>query len=352
MAQEGERPRVPRLQPVRIDGRFVNPAFVHPPQRLPEEGGPAPEDDEERGFRDFVKWRLERRKYAEHEPVVERVAREGPVGAPPEEGIRVTWVGHSSTILQVDGKTLLLDPVWSKRLAGVVKRHTEPGVKWEDVPPVDALVVSHDHYDHLDAATVKRLPRATPVFVPTGVASWFLKRGFTNVVERSWWEDALLDGLRLTCVPAQHFSGRTPWGRDRTLWAGWVVEGARGGKAYYAGDSGYFPGFHEIGEAFPGLDVALIPIGAYSPRWFMAPVHVDPPEGGQAFLDVGAREMIPVHWGAFRLADEPIDEPPRALREWWAQKGLEPARLRVPKLGETLEVKAMRASPATSEARA
>src|SRR5581483_7499626 len=163
--------------------------------------------------------------------------------------------------------------------------------------------------------------------------------GFTSVVERSWWEDALLDGHRLTCVPAQHFSGRTPWGRDRTLWAGWVVEGARGSKVYFAGDSGYFAGFREIGEAFPGLDLALIPIGAYAPRWFMAPVHVDPPEAGQAFLDCGAKTLLPIHWGAFRLADEPIDEPPKVLQAWWEQQKLDPARLKVPKLGESFDIR-------------
>src|SRR5205823_6140116 len=116
-------------------------------------------------------------------------------------------------------------------------------------PPIDALVQSHDHYDHLDASTVKRLPRQTPVFAPSGVGAWFRKRGFENVVERSWWEDALLDGHRATCVPAQHFSGRTPWGRDKTLWAGWVLEGSAGSKVYFAGDSGHFTGFRQIGEA-------------------------------------------------------------------------------------------------------
>jgi len=332
---------VERVQPIRVGDRYVNPAFVHPPLPLPEETGA--DDREERGFRALIKWRMERRKYHEHVPQVERAVRQGPVGEPPRKGIAATWVGHSSLVLQVDGKTLLLDPVWSRRIGGVVKRQTEPGVAWKDLPPIDAVVQSHDHYDHLDAGTLKRLPRETPVFAPTGVGAWLRKRGFTSVVERSWWEDALLDGHRLTCVPAQHFSGRTPWGRDRTLWAGWVVEGPAGSKAYFAGDTGYFQGFRQVGEAFPGLDLALIPIGAYSPRWFMAPVHVDPPEAGQAFLDTGAREMLPIHWGTFRLADEPIDEPPRVLRAWWEEKGLSPGRLRIPKLGETVEV-----APATS----
>lgn len=320
---------VTRTQPLVVKGRYVNPGLLGRP---PAEGG-------ENGFRQFLKWRRERRnrppRGPEHVPRAERV---GPVPAPPRAGLAATWVGHSTLVLQLDGKTLLLDPVWSDRIGTVVKRRTPPGVAWEDLPPIDAVLLSHDHYDHLDAGTLRRLPRDTPVYCPTGVGRWLRKRGFTRVQERGWWEEATLEDHRLTCVPAQHFSGRTPWDRDRTLWGGWVVEGPRGSKAYFAGDSGYFPGFREIGAAFPGLDLALIPIGAYEPRWFMSPVHVDPAQAGEAFLDVGAARMLPIHWGTFRLADEGIDEPPRVLEAWWREKGLDPARLRVPALGERVEV--------------
>jgi L-ascorbate metabolism protein UlaG (beta-lactamase superfamily) len=155
------------------------------------------------------------------------------------------------------------------------------------------------------------------------------------VTERSWWESARLDDLTMTCVPAQHFSGRTLWDRDRTLWGGWVVQGPHS-SAYFAGDSGYFPGFKQVGEAFPGLDACLMPIGAYEPRWFMSAVHVDPAEGGQAFLESGARAMLPIHWGTFRLADEAVDEPPRVLQRWWREQKLDSDRLLLPKMGETL----------------
>ena len=285
-------------------------------------------------LRQFLKWRRERRGLVRGPFHVAKARVDAPLPPPPEAGIAATWVGHSSVVLQLDGRTYLADPVWSDRVGGVVKRLTPPGIPWEAVPPVDALLVSHNHYDHLDAPTVARLPKGTPVLCPVGVGRWFRRRGFTRVTERSWWESADLDGHRATFVPAQHFSGRTLWDRDRSLWGGWVVQGHWGSTAYFAGDSGYFPGFREIGAAFPRIDLAMIPIGAYTPRWFMSPVHVDPHEAGQAFLDVGARAMLPIHWGTFRLADEAIDEPPKVLAQWWREKGLDAARLHLPALGE------------------
>ena len=328
-----------RMQPLVVRGRYVN---LELPRRHAGEGG-------ESELALFLRWRRERRALPRKVPFhVPRVEASTPLPPPPERGIAATWSGHSSVVLQLDGRTYLLDPVWSERVGGVVRRLTAPGLAWEHLPPVDGIVISHNHYDHLDAATVKRLPRGTPVLCPTGVGPWFRSRGFTRVHERSWWEAAELDGHRLTCVPAQHFSGRTLWDRDRTLWGGWVIEGHRGSRAYYAGDSGYFRGFREIGEAFPGIDLALVPIGAYLPRWFMQPVHVDPPEAIQAFLDSGARTMLPVHWGTFRLADEPLDEPPKALQQAWREKGLDPARLLLPALGERVVLDARKPEAPTA----
>ena len=328
-----------RIQPQRVDGRFVNPLA---PQRKPNH----PDADPQSDFGAFWRWRRERKPHPKtfHVP---RVDQPAPPGLPPARGIAATWAGHSSTLLQMDGKSILIDPVWSNRIGGVVKRLTPPGLPWSMLPPIDALVLSHNHYDHLDAATLTRLPRDTPVYCTSGVGEWFRKRGFARVTERAWWDHADWDGFRFTCVPAQHFSGRSLWDRDRSLWGGWVIQGEAGSRVYYAGDSGYFRGFQEIGEAFPNLDLALIPVGAYLPRWFMAAVHVDPPEAGQAFLDVGARMMMPVHWGTFRLADESIDEPPHALRAWWSERGLDPARLHVPVLGETRRFAAPSAEQAT-----
>lgn len=314
-----------------MKGRFVNPTGA-PVQWTPGEKG------SEITWRDFWNWRRTRPKHPDdwHVPRVDPAPTALP--PPPASGIAATWIGHASVVLQVDGKTLLVDPVWSRRLVNglAVSRFTPPGIPWSALPRIDALVVSHDHYDHLDAPTIARIPRHVPVFCGTGVGRWFRARGFADITERSWWESAKLGAHTLTFVPAQHFSGRSLFDRDRTLWGGWVVEGPEGHVAYFAGDSGAFPGFREIGERFPRIDLAMIPAGAYEPRWFMAPVHVDPPEAGQAFLDTGARAMLPIHWGAFRLADEPIDEPPRALARWWDEKGLDRARLRVPPLGGTV----------------
>lgn len=320
------------LAPIWEDGKFVNPG------RPPVQWTPG-EEGSEVTWRDFWDWHRHRPKHPKtwHVPQAPAVDALRPA---PASGIAVTWFGHSSVLLQIDGLNLLIDPVWSRRLAGglVVPRYTPPGQRWEALPRIDALLVSHNHYDHLDAPTVKRLPRETPVFTGLGVGAWFRRRGFSRVHEMTWYDRATLDGAALTYAPAQHFSGRTLWDRDRTLWGGFVFEGREGSVAYCAGDSGYFDGFREIGERFPRIDLAMIPIGAYAPRWFMSPVHVDPQEGGQAFVDCGARTMLPIHWGTFRLADEPIDEPPRALRAWWEQRGLDPARLLLPALGETIVV--------------
>ena len=320
------------LQPLREKGKFVNPGRPAVQWTPGEEGS-------EITWRDFWNWRRTRPEHPKtwDVPQAPRVER---LPAAPASGIAATWIGHSSVLLQLDGKTLLCDPVWSRRLVGglAVSRMTPPGQAWEALPRVDALLVSHNHYDHLDAPTVKRLPRETPVFCGTSVGRWFARRGFSRVTELTWWERAKLDGHVVSFVPAQHFSGRMLHDRDRTLWGGFVVEGSDGSVAYFAGDSGYFEGFREVGDAFPRIDLALIPVGAYEPRWFMAPVHTDPAEAGQAFLDCRARRMMPIHWGTFRLADEAIDAPPRVLRAWWGEKGLDPGKLVVPALGERIDL--------------
>lgn len=314
----------PRLAPLRKDGRFVNPAV----------------QQEQRGhdWRAVLKWRRERVK----PPATFHVPRLDPtperLPPAPGHGIRVTWVGHSTVLLQLDGRSYLTDPVWSARVGGVIARKTPPGVPFAALPRIDAILLSHNHYDHLDAPTLARFPRETPIFAPSGVGPWLRRRGFTRVVERSWWEHEDMAGHRVTCVPAQHFSGRTLWDRDRTLWCGYVVEGNEGAKAYFAGDTGYFAGFQQIGTAFPGLDLALVPAGAYEPRWFMAPVHVSPDEAARAFVETGAARMLPIHWGAFQLADEALDAPPGELRRWWQKEGLDASRLLLPALGEGVEL--------------
>ena len=246
----------------------------------------------------------------------------------------LTWVGHSTYLVRTGGACVLTDPVWSTRIPGVPRRVTPPGVAFSDLPPIDAVVISHNHYDHLDAPTIARLPRRTPVLVPTGLGGWFRRRGFTRVVELDWWESVEIAGLTFDFVPARHWSRRGPHDSCASLWGGWVITGPDR-RLYHAGDSGYGPHFAEIGSRFPGIDVAMVPIGAYAPRWFMRPVHVDPEEAVQAVGDLGARRAASMHWGTFALTREPLMEPLTRLRKAWREAGRDPDDLWDLAVGET-----------------
>ncbi len=235
--------------------------------------------------------------------------------------VAVTWAGHASWVLQVGGLTVLTDPVWSRRILGTPARMTPVGVAWADLPPVDAVVISHNHYDHLDAPTLRRLPRDTPLFVPAGLARWSRRRAFTRVTELDWWESAELRGVRFDFVPAHHWSRRTLLDTCRSLWGGWVLTAPSGRRVYFAGDTGYGHWFTEIGRRHPGIDVALLPIGAYEPRRLLRAVHTDPEEAVRACLDVGARVMAPMHWATFILSCEPPLEPLARVRAAWQATG-------------------------------
>ncbi|MGW4206096.1 MBL fold metallo-hydrolase [Streptomyces sp. NPDC004726] len=245
----------------------------------------------------------------------------GPLPAVDAATIAVTWAGHASWVLSVGGLTVLTDPVWSRRIFGTPARITPVGVRWEDLPAVDAVVISHNHFDHLDAPTLKRLPRHTPVFAPAGLGRWFRRRRFTTVTELDWWEGAELNGVRFDFVPAHHWSKRTLTDTCRSLWGGWVVTDGIGQSVYFAGDTGYGHWFKEIGLRHPGLDLALLPIGAYDPRWWLSDVHTDPEEAVRACDDLGARNMAPMHWATFVLSAEPVLEPLGRVRAAWQRTG-------------------------------
>jgi L-ascorbate metabolism protein UlaG (beta-lactamase superfamily) len=252
----------------------------------------------------------------------------------------LTWAGHASYVIRMGGACVLADPVWSPKIPGVPRRLTPPGIAWSELPTVDAVVISHNHYDHLDAPTIRRLPRATDILVPAGLARWFTRRGFTNVTELDWWESAEVAGLRFDFVPAHHWSRRSLTDTCRSLWGGWVITSPAGeaqsrSRVYHAGDTGYGHWFEEIGRRYPGIDVAMLPIGAYAPRWFMRPVHMDPDEAVRALGELGATRLATMHWGTFVLTQEPVIEPLARVRAAWDRTGRDPADLWDLAVGET-----------------
>jgi L-ascorbate metabolism protein UlaG (beta-lactamase superfamily) len=232
----------------------------------------------------------------------------------------VTWVGHASYVLRIGGLTVLTDPVWSRKIPGVRVRLTPPGVDWADLPRVDAVVISHNHYDHLDAPTIRRLPRDTPILVPARLGRWFRRRGFERITELDWWESTQLDGVNFEFVPSHHWSRRSLTDTCDTLWGGWIIDTPTT-TVYFAGDTGYGDWFAQIGKRHPDIDVALMPIGAYEPRWFMRPMHISPEEAVRACDALGARRMATMHWGTFVLSAEPLLAPIEEAAKAWATAG-------------------------------
>ena len=256
----------------------------------------------------------------------------------------LTWIGHSSFLLQHAGLNLITDPHLTGRaspfsFAGP-PRFTPPAMDFADLPPLDLALVSHDHYDHLDERTVLRLAQEHPgltFIVPRGLKTWFARRDMHQVVELDLWEQSVLGAATVHCVPVQHFSGRGPHDRNASLWCGYVVElGAK--KIFFAGDTGYSRDFADIHEKFGAMDLALLPIGAYDPREYMANVHVDPAEAVQIHQDLHSRQSVAMHWGTFRLTLEPLEEPPQKLAPALAAAGIDADQFRVMKTGETFKL--------------
>lgn len=254
----------------------------------------------------------------------------------------LTWLGHATVLLQVASYNILTDPHLSERaspfsFAGP-KRLSPPGLNHEQLPHIDVVLISHNHYDHLDVGTVKRLAAQSgkpPLFVvPLGLEKWFQSIGVGNVVEIDWWDRVGVGSLDIHLVPVQHWSSRTLTDRNRTLWGGFFVR-HRTLSFMYAGDTGYSKDFANIRERLGSPDILAVPIGAYEPRWFMTTQHVDPAQAVQIHKDVGAKYSVGVHWGTFEMADESLDEPPRALAAARAKAGVADDRFFVMKVGET-----------------
>jgi L-ascorbate metabolism protein UlaG (beta-lactamase superfamily) len=252
----------------------------------------------------------------------------------------VTWLGHAAFLMRIGGKNVLIDPFLSEYASPVhgvgPRRFTPPGIPVEHLPPIDVLIVSHNHYDHLDARTIQALPDKSriQVIVPLGLRRFFKARGFRHVTEMAWHDSTNLDGLNVTCVPAIHRSARTLMDRNRTLWAGFILEDKKS-RVYFGGDTGYGAVFQETGERYGPFDLALIGIGCYAPRAAMHMNHADPEEAVQIALDLKARHVMAMHWGTIIMTEEPPFEPPRRFRIAAAGAGFSTDQAWLMRVGET-----------------
>jgi len=245
------------------------------------------------------------------------------------EPARITWIGHATFLVQLDGISLLIDPVLGDRISGIIKRNVALPLTPAELPRIDACLVTHSHYDHLDLPSLRKV--AAPILAGTGVG------GIVGppCSELGWWDSDHVGGVKVTFVPAQHWSRRGLADANETLWGGFVIEGSKS-RLYHSGDTAFFEGFAEIGRRFPGIGLAMLPIGAYDPAWFMERQHMNPEQATQAFVDLGASQFVAMHWGTFKLTDEPLDEPPQRLRAEWARRKLDPAALHLPAIGATV----------------
>jgi len=258
----------------------------------------------------------------------------------PSTDVRTTWLGHSTLLLELDGRRILTDPIWGKRASPSRRfgpRRFQPvPVGLDALPELDAVLISHDHYDHLDYPTIRVLAkRDVPFIVPLGVGAHLEWWGVTadRITELDWWETAEVRGAgpRITATPAQHFSGRGPMARNHTLWASYVIEGAEG-RVFFGGDSGMMSGFDEIGERFAPFDLVCLEIGAYHPAW--GDIHLGPVNALGALDALGGGPLLPIHWGTFDLATHRWDRPIEVLLEGGRESG---AELLTPRIGEPFE---------------
>jgi L-ascorbate metabolism protein UlaG (beta-lactamase superfamily) len=290
-----------------------------------------------RGLPDVIRWywarlRAPRDPNAQPDAPAPRRPNDGALLGSPTPSI--TWIGHASFVLRLGGKLVAIDPVWSERLAGVAKRLVAPGVPLPMVPRLDLVLVTHNHRDHLDLPTLARFGPEPTYVVPLGNGELLRKNGAARVVELDWWQSHPEGELEVTLVPARHWSSRVPWDRNEMLWGGYVLRGPEG-AAYHSGDTGFFDDFKAIGSRLGPIDWAMLPIGAYEPRWFMQPQHMNPDDAGRAFELLAARNFVAMHWGTFKLTDEPTTEPPEKIRAWWRERAMPEERLWVMDVGET-----------------
>lgn len=292
-------------------------------------------------YRALVQWLLSRR------PGPWRPWIDAQPGLPPpksSERLRITFVNHATFLLQLDGINILTDPIWSERASPISwvgpRRRRPPGIRLEDLPPIDLVLLSHDHYDHMDIPTLQRLARDHHPTIYSGLknARLLARHGIRNVVELDWWREAAArSDMWITAVPAQHFSGRSPFQVDKTLWCGFVVQ-TNDSTVYFAGDTGAGPHTGQIARHFSDIDLAILPIGAFRPEWFMGEVHLSPREAVEAHLTLRARVSVAGHFGTFPLADDGQDEPVQFLRDVLSHTNLQDTEFWVLGFGEGREV--------------
>ena len=263
-----------------------------------------------------------------------------PPGPPPT----VTFIGHSSFLLRLPGLTLLTDPVFSQRCSpsqwAGPKRVRDPGLRLDELPQIDLILLSHNHYDHMDVRALRRIRRRFPdaaIVTTLGNAAFLAGKGLSGVVELDWWQSYTSGDTTITATPARHFAARTLWDRNETLWAGFWLQ-HQGVKLYFAGDTGYTKFFAEIRARLGAPDLALLPIGAYEPRWFMNPVHMNPEDAVMAFKDLQTRRAVGMHYGTFQLTAEEIDAPQRDLAAALHAAGIDRNRFHALDIGETLDL--------------
>ncbi|MCW7464753.1 MBL fold metallo-hydrolase [Leptospira levettii] len=284
----------------------------------------------------FLPYSLDAKSYPEF-PIVKN---DGSLLQKNQSKLSVTWVGHATTLVQIDGVNILTDPIWSERCSPLSfagpKRYTPPGISITNLPKIDIIILSHNHYDHTDIPTLKTLEETFHPLVLTGLGNrkLLLGAGLKHVKEMDWWEEVTFRSLKLTFTPTQHFSGRSLFDRDETLWGSFMVVGAKE-KVYFAGDTGYYTHFKEIANHFGPIDIAILPIGATEPRWLMEPVHIDPNQAVLSFLDLKAKYLVPMHYMTFVLSDEPLDSPVPRTKEAMKQSGISESAFVPLKIGES-----------------
>jgi len=319
-------------------------------------------DSEPKGLANLLRWFAERhttnRPPPDPDPSVFPLVKPALGQAQATGDLAVTWIGHSTVLLEFAGLTALTDPMFGQYAspvpAGRLRRWVDIPLALDALPPVDLVLLSHNHYDHLDAPTIRTLTQLQPGIewcVPLRLGRMLRRLGATRVHEFDWWDQRGFGSATVTATPAQHFSARGVHDRNCTLWCGFTLRvGSR--SVYFAGDTAYHPEFGLIGQRLGPFDVQLLPVGAYEPRWFMQVMHMNPDEALQAFADLeadgrGGAILVPIHWGTFKLTDEPMDEPPRLTRDLWSRSGRKSEQLWLMRHGETRVKAGGRAAGAT-----